>query len=108
MYKVLVTDAISDSGLKVLYDHPNFTVDKKSNLSPAELKEIMKDYDALIVRSQTQVTEDLLDAADRLRVIARAGVGVDNIDVATATKKALSSSTHQAPIRLQPQNIRWR
>lgn len=89
MYKVIVTDSISDSGLKALYDHPNFTVDKKSGLSPEELKEIIKDYDALIVRSQTQVTADLLNAAENLRVVARAGVGVDNIDIAAATKKGI-------------------
>ncbi|MFS0644377.1 phosphoglycerate dehydrogenase [Siminovitchia sp. 179-K 8D1 HS] len=89
MYKVLVTDAISDSGLKALYDHPNFTVEKKSGLSPEELKEVIKGYDALIVRSQTQVTEELLESADHLRVIARAGVGVDNIDVSAATRKGI-------------------
>ncbi|MFD1707747.1 phosphoglycerate dehydrogenase [Siminovitchia sediminis] len=89
MYKVIVTDSISDSGLKALYDHPNFTVDKKSGLSPEELKEIIKDYDALIVRSQTQVTEDLLNAAEKLRVVARAGVGVDNIDINAATRKGI-------------------
>ncbi|MBD8004819.1 phosphoglycerate dehydrogenase [Bacillus norwichensis] len=89
MYKVLVTDSISDTGLKALYDHPNFTVDKKSGLSPEEIKAIFKDYDALIVRSQTQVTEDLLNSAEKLRVVARAGVGVDNIDVNAATKKGI-------------------
>jgi D-3-phosphoglycerate dehydrogenase len=89
MYKVLVTDSISDSGLKALYDHPNFTVEKKSGLSPDELKEAIKGHDVLIVRSQTQVTKELLEAADKLRVVARAGVGVDNIDVSAATRKGI-------------------
>lgn len=89
MYKVLVADAISETGLKALYDHPNFLVEKHPGLPPAELKKIIQNYDALIVRSQTQVTEDVLEYADKLRVIARAGVGVDNIDVKAATKKGI-------------------
>ncbi|HLU23478.1 MAG TPA: phosphoglycerate dehydrogenase [Bacillaceae bacterium] len=89
MYKVLVADAISDTGLKALYDHPNYVVDKNPGLAPDALKEIIKEYDALIVRSQTQVTADILEHASNLRVIARAGVGVDNIDVNAATKKGI-------------------
>lgn len=89
MYKVLVSDAISDSGLKALYSHEAFTVDKKAGIPAEELAAIIGEYDALIVRSQTQVTEELLNQADRLRVIARAGVGVDNIDLNAATKKGI-------------------
>jgi len=89
MYKILVSDAISDSGLKALYDHPNYTVDKRPGLPAEELKTIIQDYDALIVRSQTQVTADILEYANKLQVIARAGVGVDNIDVKAATKKGI-------------------
>ncbi|MBW8348270.1 phosphoglycerate dehydrogenase [Bacillus sp. IITD106] len=89
MYKILVSDAISDSGLKALYDHPNYTVDKRPGLPAEELKKIIQDYDALIVRSQTQVTAEILENADKLQVIARAGVGVDNIDVKAATKKGI-------------------
>ncbi|MDQ0198715.1 phosphoglycerate dehydrogenase [Neobacillus ginsengisoli] len=89
MYKVLVTDGISDTGLKSLVDHPNFTVDRQPTLPEAELKKIIGDYDALIVRSQTKVTEELLESANQLRVIARAGVGVDNINVNAATRKGI-------------------
>ncbi|MGG5252687.1 phosphoglycerate dehydrogenase [Neobacillus sp. SM06] len=89
MYKVLVTDGISDSGLKSLYDHPNFLIDRQPTLPLDELAKIIGEYDALIVRSQTKVTEELLKHADRLHVIARAGVGVDNIDVNAATKKGI-------------------
>ncbi|MBS4209308.1 phosphoglycerate dehydrogenase [Bacillus sp. FJAT-50079] len=89
MYKILVSDPISDTGLKALYDHPKFVIDKVSGLSAAELKDIIGGYDALIVRSQTQVTESILENANNLRVIARAGVGVDNIDVNAATKKGI-------------------
>ncbi|MFZ7942336.1 phosphoglycerate dehydrogenase [Neobacillus sp. 19] len=89
MYKVLVTDGISSTGLVSLIEHPHFVVERQPTLPTEELKKIIGDYDALIVRSQTKVTEDLLLAADRLRVIARAGVGVDNIDVNAATRKGI-------------------
>lgn len=89
MYKVLVTDGISDSGLKSLYNHPNFVVERQPTLPIEKLAKIIGEYDALIVRSQTKVTSELLENADRLHVIARAGVGVDNIDVNAATKKGI-------------------
>jgi len=89
MYKVLVTDGISDTGLQSLFDHPNFIVDRQPTLPTEELKKIIGAYDALIVRSQTKVTGELLQAATRLHVIARAGVGVDNIDVNAATRKGI-------------------
>ncbi|MDP4161733.1 MAG: phosphoglycerate dehydrogenase [Bacillota bacterium] len=88
-YKVLVTDEISDHGLRSLMEHPHFSVDKRIGLPPRDIKEIIKNYDALIVRSQTQVTEEVLHNADRLKVIARAGVGIDNIDVNAATRKGI-------------------
>jgi D-3-phosphoglycerate dehydrogenase len=89
MFKVLVTDSISETGLKDLYEHPNFSVEKMTGLLPEELIEIIGNYDALIVRSQTQVTEELLLHAHKLQVIARAGVGVDNINVNAATRKGI-------------------
>ncbi|MEH7414424.1 phosphoglycerate dehydrogenase [Neobacillus drentensis] len=89
MYKVLVTDGISNTGLKSLLDHPNFEVERQPTLPTEELKKIIGHYDALIVRSQTKVTEDLLLSAEKLQVIARAGVGVDNIDVNAATRKGI-------------------
>ncbi|MEK5392761.1 phosphoglycerate dehydrogenase [Margalitia sp. FSL K6-0131] len=89
MYKVLVTDAISESGLTPLYEHPNFEVDRYDQLQPNKLFSIIGNYDVLIVRSQTNVTKELMDVAPRLRIIARAGVGVDNIDVEAATKKGI-------------------
>ncbi|WML59337.1 phosphoglycerate dehydrogenase [Neobacillus sp. PS2-9] len=89
MYKVLVTDGISNTGLKSLLEHPNFVVDRQPTLPVEELKTIIGNYDALIVRSQTKVTGELLEVAGRLRVIARAGVGVDNIDVNAATRKGI-------------------
>ncbi|GAY77099.1 D-3-phosphoglycerate dehydrogenase [Sporolactobacillus inulinus] len=89
MYKVIVTDPISASGLKALTEHDAFQVEQRVGLEPEVLAEVIGDYDALIVRSQTQVTRDIIQAADRLKVIARAGVGVDNIDIDAATEKGI-------------------
>jgi D-3-phosphoglycerate dehydrogenase len=85
-YRVLVSDPISEQGLQALLDAPEVDVDIKTDLSPQELIEIIGDYDALLVRSQTKVTEEILQAAKKLRAIGRAGVGVDNIDVPSATR----------------------
>lgn len=81
--RVLIPEKVSPDGLALLKD--NFTVDEKKGLSAAELKEIIGDYEALIVRSETKVTDELLQAAKKLKVVARAGVGVDNVDVKSAT-----------------------
>src|SRR3989440_8266055 len=84
MRTILVPDEVSDTGLQPLRD-AGFTVEKKTKLSAAELREALAGCEGLIVRSETKVTADLLEAARNLRVIGRAGVGVDNIDVAAAT-----------------------
>src|SRR5213082_3487022 len=84
MRTILVSDDVSDSGLQPLRD-AGFTVDKNTKLSAAELRAALAGCEGLIVRSETKVTAELLDAAKSLRVIGRAGVGVDNIDVPAAT-----------------------
>lgn len=81
--KILIPEKVSADGLALLRDQ--FEVHEKKSLSPQELKDIIGDYEALIVRSETQVTADLLNAAKKLKVVARAGVGVDNVDVQSAT-----------------------
>jgi D-3-phosphoglycerate dehydrogenase / 2-oxoglutarate reductase len=86
--KIFVTDDVSDTGLEPLRS-AGFKVEKRMGLSRAELTEALKDADGLIVRSETKVTADLLDAAASLRVIGRAGVGVDNIDVPAATMRGV-------------------
>lgn len=78
--RVLVSDPISEKGVELLNAHPDITADFKVGLSPEELISIIGEYDALIVRSQTKVTADVLAAAPRLKAVGRAGVGVDNID----------------------------
>lgn len=89
MFKVLVMDGISDMGIQMLYDAEDVAVEKKSGLSEDELVAIIADYDALMVRSQTKVTEKIMGAASKLKVVGRAGVGVDNIDLEAATKRGI-------------------
>lgn len=89
MYRILVSDKLGDSGLKRLDAAADVAYDMKTGLSPDELKAILPEYDALIVRSGTKVTADLLSAADKLQVIGRAGMGVDNIDVPAATERGV-------------------
>ena len=89
MFKILISDKLEKEGIDILTADNRFTVDCKFGISADELKKIIKDYDALIVRSGTQVTADIIDAADRLKVIGRAGVGLDNVDLPAATKKGI-------------------
>jgi len=85
MFKVLVSDPISDMGIQMLFDAEDVAVDKKPGLSEDELVAIIGDYDALLVRSQTKVTAKIMQAS-KLKAIGRAGVGVDNIDLDAATQ----------------------
>jgi len=86
--KILVADDVSESGLQPLRQ-ASFDVEKRTGLPKAELIEALKDCEGLIVRSETKVTADILDGAGSLRVIGRAGVGVDNIDVPAATMRGV-------------------
>ena len=88
--KVLVADELSAEGLETLRKAPDITVDVRTGLKPADLKAILGDYDALAVRSATKVTAEVLEAPGKLKVIGRAGVGVDNIDVEAATRKGIT------------------
>ncbi len=89
MIKVLISDKLAPEGLQILKNVKEFQVDSKPGISPDDLKAIIKDYDALIIRSETKVTADIIAAADRLKFIGRAGVGVDNVDLKAATKKGV-------------------
>jgi D-3-phosphoglycerate dehydrogenase len=86
--RILISDEVSDLGLQPLRD-AGFDVVKKTGLAPDELRELLLESDGLVVRSETKVTADVMDAATRLRVIGRAGVGVDNIDVPAATARGI-------------------
>jgi D-3-phosphoglycerate dehydrogenase len=85
--KVLVADPISKEGIELL--HRQAKVDVKTELSPKELISIIGSYEALVVRSQTKVTAEVIKAGKKLQVIGRAGVGVDNINVEEATKRGI-------------------
>jgi len=87
MTKVLVSDPIDQTGIDILSQVAQ--VDVRTGLPPAELKAIIGEYDALMIRSGTQVTAEIIEAATKLRIIGRAGVGVDNVDVPAATKRGV-------------------
>jgi D-3-phosphoglycerate dehydrogenase / 2-oxoglutarate reductase len=86
--KVLASDKLAEDGLKKLKD-AGFQVDMKTGLPEAELIKIIPEYDALVVRSETKVTPAIIEAGKKLKIIARAGVGVDNVDLPAATKKGI-------------------
>lgn len=84
---VLIADPLAQEGVDALKPYAN--VDVKTKLTPEELKAVIGNYEALIVRSQTRVTADIIEAGTKLIVIGRAGVGVDNIDTAAATRRGI-------------------
>ena len=86
-YKVLVSDKLSPEGIKIFQQAPEIDVDVKVGMSKEELISCIEQYHGLTVRSTTKVTADVLAAATNLKVIGRAGIGVDNIDVDTASKR---------------------
>jgi len=88
-WKVLVSDKLSEEGLAAVRAHPDVAVVVKTNLTPEELRTEIKDADALLVRSATKVTAEVIAAGEKLAVIGRAGVGVDNIDVEAATRRGV-------------------
>jgi len=85
--KVLITDPVSEEGIDILRSHAQ--VDIRLGLKPDELISTIGDYEALIVRSQTQVSAQVIEAGQKLEVIARAGAGIDNIDVEAATRQGI-------------------
>jgi D-3-phosphoglycerate dehydrogenase len=87
--RVLVSDPLSSRGLEILGRAKNLKYDLKPGLSPEELKKIIPEYDGIIVRSETKLKSDLIEAGRRLKVIGRAGIGLDNVDLPAATKKGI-------------------
>jgi D-3-phosphoglycerate dehydrogenase len=85
---IVIADGLPASAIEILRQ-PNWNIDNRQGRPPAELMADLKNADALVVRSATKVTRDMIDAAARLRVIARAGTGVDNVDVAAATARGI-------------------
>ena len=88
MTRVLISDKLSPAAVEIFRTR-GIEVDVRPGLTPAELRAVIGDYDGLAIRSATKVTRELLDAAPRLRVVGRAGIGVDNVDVKSATARGV-------------------
>jgi D-3-phosphoglycerate dehydrogenase len=89
MIKILITDKLAQEGIDLLNSKDDVEAVVKTGISEDELADIIGDYDGLIIRSGTKVTEKVLEKPGKLKAIARAGVGVDNIDIPAATKKGV-------------------
>ena len=85
--KVLVAEKIAESGIELL--KKQFDVDVRTDLTPEQLVAEIRAYDALIVRSATRATREVIEAGTNLKIIGRAGVGVDNVDVDAATERGI-------------------
>ncbi len=88
-FKVLITDNLAPEGVAILEADPEIAVDVKIGVKPDELKQIIGDYDAIITRSGTSITAELLEHPGRLKIIGRAGVGLDNVDIEAASIKGI-------------------
>ena len=86
--RILVCDPIHEKGIEKL-EQAGFEVDVNPTITAEQLTKIVSKYDALIVRSRTKVTKEIVEAGRQLRVIGRAGIGLDNIDLETAKKKGI-------------------
>lgn len=89
MPKILVSDKLSERGLALLKAAKDLQVDVKTGMKPEELVQVIGAYDGLIIRSATKVTPAIVEAGKNLKAIGRAGIGVDNVDLAAATKKGI-------------------
>jgi len=89
MKKVLVSDTLAAEGIEILKNTPGIEVDVMTNLTPDELKGVIKEYDGLAIRSATKVTKEIIDHAEKLAVIGRAGIGLDNVDITAASKRGI-------------------
>jgi D-3-phosphoglycerate dehydrogenase len=86
--KVLISDNLAPIGEKILKD-AGLEVDVNTGLPPEELKAIISDYDGLVIRSATKVRKDIIEAATKLKVVGRAGIGLDNVDIPAASEKGI-------------------
>lgn len=89
MFRILISDKLAQEGIDMLKSMPDFEPVVRTGLPEEELAKIIGDFDGLIIRSGTQVTAKVLENPGRLKVIARAGVGIDNVDVPVATRKGI-------------------
>jgi len=89
MKKVLVSDTLAKEGIDIFKNAEGIEVDVMTNLTPDELRGIIGNYDGLAIRSATKVTSNIIEKADHLKVIGRAGIGLDNVDVSAASKRGI-------------------
>lgn len=89
LVKILVSDKLSPRGVEIFQNEDGFEVDVKTGLNVQQLIECIPEYDGLAIRSETKVTPRVIEAAKRLKVIGRAGIGIDNVDLEAATKKGI-------------------
>jgi D-3-phosphoglycerate dehydrogenase / 2-oxoglutarate reductase len=87
--KILVSDNLSETGVEIFKKAEGIEVEVKTGLAPEELKAIIKDYDGLVIRSATKVTAEIIGAADNLKVVGRAGIGLDNVDIPAASQRGI-------------------
>ncbi|MFH1612928.1 MAG: hydroxyacid dehydrogenase [bacterium] len=87
--KILIADTLESSAIEILKEK-NFEVDYKPGLTEEQIISCVKDYDGILVRSATKITSNIINAADKLKVIGRAGVGLDNVDVKAAKSKNIA------------------
>jgi D-3-phosphoglycerate dehydrogenase len=87
--RVLVSDKLAEAGLKVLREAPGVELEFRPGMGEGELCSIIGEYDGLVIRSATVVTPKVIEAADRLRVVGRAGIGVDNVDIPAASRRGI-------------------
>ncbi len=86
--KVLISDVLAEIGVKIL-EEAGIEVDVNTGLAPEELKKIIGNYDGLVIRSATKVTEEIIGAADNLKIVGRAGIGLDNVNIPEASKNGI-------------------
>ncbi len=89
MKKVLISDNLSEEGVEIFKKTPGIEVDVRTKMTADELKAVIKDYDALVIRSATKVTQEIIDLAGRLKVVGRAGIGLDNVDIPAASRRGI-------------------
>ncbi len=87
--KIIITDGFAKDGLNILQSHPGFEVDMRKATPAEELAKIIDQYDCIVIRSATKLTKELIEKASNMKLIVRAGAGVDNIDVPVATEKKI-------------------
>lgn len=107
MMRILITDKLAQEGIDIINAAEGFEAVIKTGISEDELASIIGEYDGLIIRSGSKVTAKVLANPGKLKGVARAGVGVDNIDVKEATRKGILVMNTPGAIRSALPSIRW-